>query len=221
MYHGVRCCGIHEPSGAAGCAYIDGSPIDAGRAREDGVCGTRCLLLVRDRADDHAHEAAIQNGLLVAGADLLGILEKLLQDVATNGHMAHLAPAELHDHSDLVARGKELLSLVHLGLVIMRVDAAGELDLLKLYRLLLLLGFLLSLLLFKAELAVVHDLAHGGRGLGGDHDQIQFFLVRDLESLLGAHDPQGFSVGSDDPDLLQIDVLVQERLGFFSIRGDR
>ena len=180
-----------------------------------------CLLLIGEGADDHAHEAAVQNRLLVAGTDVLNVLEELLENVAADGHVAHLTSAELHDHADLVTRGQELLGLVHLGLIVVGVDAAGQLDLLELHGLLLLLGFLLSLLLLKAELAVVHDLAHGGSCHGCDHDQIQFLLIGDLEGFLGAHDSKGLSIGGYDSDLLRGDFLVEESLSFFSIRGDR
>ena len=190
-------------------------------SEQDSACVTRCLLLIGERADDHAHETAVQNGFLIASADVLGVLEEFLQQIPTDGHVAHLAAAELHDNTDLIARGQKLLGLIELRLVVVRVDTTGKLNLLDLNDLLLLLGFLLSLLLLEAELTVVHDLAHGGCGLGGDHDQIQLFLIRELEGFLGAHDSEGLSVCGDDPDLLEVDLLVQECLGFFSIRGDR
>ena len=74
---------------------------------------------------------------------------------------------------------------------------------------LILPGFLFLLALLKAELAVIHQLAHRRDCLGRDLDQIQALLVGDLQCLCGRHDAELFALGADQPDLLVVDVLIQ------------
>ena len=133
--------------------------------------------------------------------------------------MAHLTPAELHDHPDLIAGGQELACLIEFGLIVMRVDAVGDLNLLQLDGLLLLLGFLFALLLLKAVLAVVHDLADRRLRLGSNQNQIHILVVSQSERLAGTHDPERLSLCVDDPNLPYINSLIDESLGLLCIRA--
>ena len=64
----------------------------------------------------------------------------------------------------------ELLGVFELGVEIAHVDTGGHAHFLDLHDMLVLSGFLLALALLKAELAVVHELAHRRLGLRRDLD---------------------------------------------------
>ena len=74
---------------------------------------------------------------------------------------------------------------------------------------LVLFGLLLPLLLVEAELGVVHDLAHGGNGIGRDLYKIQPLLFRHGIGLGSGHDPQLSAVGADQADLFVPDFLIE------------
>ena len=73
---------------------------------------------------------------------------------------------------------------------------------------LVLLGVLFPFGLLKAVLAVVHELAHGGLGGGGNLNQVQTGLVGTDLCLSGGHDAQLGAVGADEPDLPVANLLV-------------
>ena len=91
--------------------------------------------------------------------------------------MTHLAALEFHNDADLVALTDEAVGMLDLGLEVVRVDTAGELNLLDLDNGLLLLCFLLSLVALKAVLAVIHDAAYRRLRVGSDEHQIEILFV--------------------------------------------
>ena len=81
--------------------------------------------------------------------------------------MSHLSASEADRNLDTVAVSKEFECRLELGLKVVLADARGHADLLDVHDTLVLLGFLFTLCLFKAEFAVVHDLADGRLCHGG------------------------------------------------------
>src|SRR5690606_41117553 len=68
--------------------------------------------------------------------------------------------------------------------------------------------FLELLGLFVLELAVVHDLDHGGLGVGRHLDQIQIGLLRETQSVLDADDTDLFSTRAHEANLGDADAVV-------------
>ena len=129
--------------------------------------------------------------------------------------MAHFTTLELHHHAHLVSVAQKAKRVLDLGLKVVGVDTAGQLDLLELNSLLLFLRFLLTLATLEQELAVIHNLTYGGSSLCGHHHQIHALIVRQLQSLIGAHDAQRFAVGTDQANLFTGDLLIEQVFSLF------
>ena len=91
--------------------------------------------------------------------------------------MGHFATAKAERHLDLVAFLEEAAHGLHLGVVVVIVDAGAKLDLLDLDDLLLLAGFGGFLLLKEAELPIVEDLADRRICGGNDLDEVEACVV--------------------------------------------
>ena len=63
--------------------------------------------------------------------------------------------------------------------------------------------------LVKAELAVVHDLAHGGNGVGRDLHKVELLLLCLGQRLLCGDDAEHGAVRCDQADLLIPDLLIE------------
>ena len=61
----------------------------------------------------------------------------------------------------------------------------------------------------KAELSVVHELAHRRDRLRGDLHQVQTALLSDAQRLVGGHDAQLLAGIADQADLFVVDLFVQ------------
>jgi hypothetical protein len=72
---------------------------------------------------------------------------------------------------------------------------------------LLLLGFVLLLFLDVGELAVVHHLAHGRHGRGGNHDEVEAEILRLADGNVGLKN-LGDSVGEYDANFSGTDELI-------------
>ena len=64
-------------------------------------------------------------------------------------------------------------------------------------------------------LAVVHDLADGRVGRGGDLDQIHLLFAGHGQRLAGGHDTQLFAGGADHSDLFVANALIEFKLFLF------
>src|SRR5699024_10675884 len=62
--------------------------------------------------------------------------------------------------------------------------------------------------LLELELAIVHELAHRGNGVGRDFDQIQAGLVGVALGLGSGHHTQLVAVGANQADLTVTDLLI-------------
>ena len=123
--------------------------------------------------------------------------------------MRHFTPAEAHRDLHAVTFLQEFHRVAHFHIQVVRVDARGHADLLDLDDALILPGFLFLLELVKAELAVVHDLAHGGNGVGRDLHKVELLLLCLGQRLLCGDDAEHGAVRCDQADLLIPDLLIE------------
>ena len=107
-----------------------------------------------------------------------------------------------------MASCQELGSLVQLGVEVVGVNVEREAGLFDFDHLLVLLGFLLLLLLFKAVLAVIQHLAHRRDSLRGDLDQIKSGVLSSAHGHLNADHALLLAVGSDQANLTVTDLTV-------------
>ena len=104
--------------------------------------------------------------------------------------------------------GQELGRLVQLGVEVVGVNVEREAGLFDFDHLLVLLGFLLLLLLFKTVLAVIQHLAHRRNGLRCDLDQIQPGVLSSAHGHLNGHNALLLAVCTDQTDLTVTDLTV-------------
>ncbi len=129
--------------------------------------------------------SAVELGSLFDVCDFGASFAKPDQKLLTDLGVGHLTAAEAHSDLDAVAFLEELHRVSHFNVQVVRVDAGGHTDLLDLDDTLILTGFLFLLELVKAELAVVHDLAHGRDGVGRDLYEIKLLFLCHSQRGLG------------------------------------
>ena len=122
--------------------------------------------------------------------------------------MLNFTAAETERDLNLVAAGQKPLCMILLGFHVMLLDADAELHFLDGYDALILAGFLFTLCLLEAELAVVHDLTHGGNRLGRDLNQIKTLFISDLLCVTSGLNTQLRTVGIDYSNLFISDLVV-------------
>src|SRR5690606_6830908 len=159
-------------------------------------------------SDDHHHVATVDGRGGLDSAELGDVLREPLQQAHALLGAGLLAPAEQDHRLDLVTRGEEALGALALRLVVVLVDLQAEPHLLEDGVRLVAPRFLELLGLFVLELAVVHDLDHGGLGVGRHLDQIQIGLLRETQSVLDADDTDLFSTRAHEADLGDADAVV-------------
>ena len=101
--------------------------------------------------------------------------------------MRHFSAAEADRDLDPVSVSKKLERALELRVQVVLADSWRHADLLDLHDALVLLGFLFTLGLLKAVLAVIHDLADGGLCHRGYLDQIKLLFLRDFHGGLRGH----------------------------------
>ena len=151
---------------------------------------------------------ALQLGSLVHDGHIGAALRELQQQLLTDVGVSHLSAAETNGDLAAVTVGQELLCIALLDVEVVHVNAGRHTDFLDLHHTLVLTGFLLALGLLEAELAVVHDLADGGNGVGGNLDQVQVLLLSDTLSFHSGHDAQLFTGLRDQTNLLVPDFFI-------------
>src|SRR6266576_4158723 len=122
-----------------------------------------------------------------------------------------LAPAEPHRYFDLVALFDELVHAAHLDRVIVVIDARAQLDFLNLDDLLLFAGFVLFLLLFVFELAVIEDFTDGRIGVWRDLHKIEPGIGRHVERFVASDHSHHLTAFVDKTDAHHADLLVDAR----------
>ena len=151
---------------------------------------------------------SLQLRTFIHHGDLAAGFGKLQQQLLTDVGVRHLTAPEPDGDLAPVALGQKLLGVAQLDIEIVHVNAGGHPDLLDLHHALVLPGFLFTLGLLEPVLAVVHQLAHRGHGIGRNFDQIQLTLLGQTQRLLRGHDAQLFAALRDQADLLIPDLFV-------------
>ena len=136
-------------------------------------------------------------------------LAKLSQQRSADIGMRHFSAAEPNRHLDSIAVLQELLRALDLDIEVVGVDTGRHPDFLDLSHMLILLGFFFLFGLFKAELTVVHDLAHRRGGIGRDLYQVQPLIISSCKRIPGGHDTKLFTCGVDHADFLVSDILIE------------
>lgn len=122
--------------------------------------------------------------------------------------MCHFTAAEADGDLDPVALAKEFDGIAHFHIEIVDINAGRHADFLDFHHMLVFAGLFFPLGLLKAIFSIVHQLADGRDGIGGDLDQIQALLVSHVQRFLGGHDAQLFPFSRNQPDLLVTDVFI-------------
>ena len=132
--------------------------------------------------------------------------------------MCHLSSAETNRSLDLVAVRQETLGVIELDVVVVNADTNAELHFLDGNNMLILTGFLLTLGLFKLELAVVHDLTDRGHCLRRNLHQIQTAVDGNTHGILNRHDTQLRTVGVNETNFFVTDFLVNLMLSVTDVQ---
>ncbi len=114
----------------------------------------------------------------IFGDRFLELVKKLIAELGMKWDA--LAELETDGHLDLVAAFQELYSLIDFRVEVASVDLRGHSDFFDFDYLLVLSGFLFSLGLLEAVLAVIHDFAYRRICRGRNFNKIKLFLVRNL-----------------------------------------
>ena len=122
--------------------------------------------------------------------------------------MGQFAATEAQGHLDLVALLEEAANRLHLGLVVVVVNARAKFDFLHLDDFLALAGLGGLFLLKKAEFAIIEDLADRGRRIGDDFDQIEPGLFRQSKGLFDVLDALILTFLVDQHDLAGADLTI-------------
>ena len=155
------------------------------------------LLLGGLGSQEHDHLAAVQFSgtfdIRLFGASV----GKTLHDIIAVLGMSHLTSSKTDGNLDLIAVRQELFRVLELGVKVMSIDIQGELNLLDLDGMLVFSRLFFTLRLFKAILAVVHDLADRRLRLGSYLDEVEILFVRDMLGVGSRHDAELSAVRSD------------------------
>lgn len=123
------------------------------------------------------HKTPVQNGSLIECGNFAAVSGKTGEQPGTNAGVCHFTAAETHGDLDPVPFFEEFLCILQLDVEIIDVNDRGHAYFLDLYHVLVFLRFLIPLSLFKAELAIVHNLTNRGIGSGSDFYQVQVLVV--------------------------------------------
>ena len=122
--------------------------------------------------------------------------------------MSHFAAAEADGDFDPVAIGQETLGVADLNVEIIDVDSGGHTHFFDLHDPLVFLCLLIPLGLLETVLAVVHELADGGDGVGGNFHQVQVGVAGLCQGFGQGHDAKLFPLGGDEAYFLVVNFLV-------------
>jgi hypothetical protein len=131
--------------------------------------------------------------------------------------VGHLTAAEPDGDLELVALVEEARGGLDLRLDVVVVDLRRHPDLFPRDGTLLLLGVLGLLLLLVAVLAEVQDLRDWRRGVRGDLDEVPSFALGELKGTRCRYDPELGTVGADEADGGNADLVVDAELGSYRL----
>ena len=157
-----------------------------------------CLQFLFFGGDDDHHSLALEFGQLFELAGFLARLCKLEEHQLALVLIDDGTALEEHLDLHLATLLEEADGVVGLELEVVLVGLGSEADFLDDHLGRLRLDVLHLFLLFVEELLVVHHLAHGRGGLGGDFHQVEAELVGECQSLPKGDDLR-LKILTDDP----------------------
>ncbi len=122
--------------------------------------------------------------------------------------MGHLPAPETDDHLDAVPCFQETPGISDLDVEIVLLGRQLQLHFLDIDGLLVALGFALLLLLFKDELAVIHDLTDRIIGRRRNQDQVEIGFMGPSLGLLNRNDANHIPLFIDQPYAGETNALV-------------
>ena len=149
------------------------------------------------RREEHGQITAFKNGLLVDVAAFAQCICEAFQEGCTDILVSHLTTLELNHYLHFIAVREEAASLINLGVEIVGIDFASQLNFLGVDLLLLFLVFFFFLVTVETVLTVVHDAAYSGCCLCYHQNQIHVLVVGKIKSLRQRNDTDLFVVGAD------------------------
>lgn len=138
------------------------------------------------------HVAPLHLRLVLDDGNVLQVVGQSFENGEALLGVGHLAAAEHDGDLHLVAGLQKAQHVLLLGGVVAHVDLRPELHLLDLDLVLVLTSLLGLDGLVVLELPVVHDAAHGRRGVRSDLHQIEIHVVGDLLGLCVGYTPIWF-----------------------------
>lgn len=166
------------------------------------------------RLKDQRHALAFHLGVALDLADHEQFGLDLIEKVAAQVQVSHLATLESQGELHLVAFLEEVAGAVHLNLKIVIADADRvDVDLLEPACARAGAGLILFFLLLIAPFAVIHDSADGRAGLGGNFDQVESGFARHAQGLRGGYDADLFLLVVDEPNRRNADLLIVAKIG--------
>ena len=171
-------------------------------------------LFLWQRRDHHHHLTAFE---LRHGFDLavdLHLFGDPVELLAAKIHVGHFAATEAQGDLHLVAALQELDRIFDLAVEVVVIGARTDFDFFDFDDFLVLTSFGFTLLLLVFELTVVHDLADGRRGGGGNFHQIKPGFFSHCQCAIGRNDADVLAVGADQADVRAANAFVDPGAGF-------
>ena len=148
-------------------------------------------------------------------------LDELVHDLEPKLLVRLLAAFKPQLDADFEIIAEELDGVVPLHRQVVRVNGRRELQLFHPAGGLLPMGVLVALGLLVEEFAVVDDAANGGRGVGGNLDQVQTFDLRQAQGIVERHHAKLLFLFVQDADLPGANFPVPAVQGFSGAKRAR
>jgi hypothetical protein len=178
-----------------------------GSLRRMGLARVFGALGAGQRAEDDIEVAVSQHlGGRVRLAIKGDVFDEPVHDFEADLLVRFLAPAKTQLHPDFHFIAKKPDGLVALGGEVVRVNGGRDLNFFHSARGRAGVGFSFGFLV--QEFPIIHDAAHGRRGIGGDLDEVQAFGLGQFQGVIERHDAQLLFGIVDDPDFAGADFPV-------------
>jgi hypothetical protein len=179
------------------------------------LLGIPGAFIARQRTDHHVDATANEFGFEIGMAKGRDFGKEFVNDPKTDLCMGHFAPAEFEGDFHLHILAEKINRVLDFDAEIVWINLGAELDLFDLVRVLMLLGFFVSLSLLVAVFAEVDEAAHWRVRIGRNFDQVHAGGAGHVESVTESENTELFAIGRDYPDFAGTDLPVypNERSG--------
>src|SRR5215472_4546664 len=161
--------------------------------------------------EHHDHLPAFEFRLLLDLGHGRHVVAHPVEQLEAKLLVGHLAATKTQRDLDLVALVEESPDRAHFHVVIVIIDHRPELDFLDLDDLLFLARLGGLLLFLVLELTKIEDFTDWGRHVGGDFDEIESRLQRNIERITQCNDAAIFSFLVDQLHLSDANIFVDAR----------